>query len=197
MIPNLASLQPIGLRVVLLPAPSVVEQPEIIAAARAGDATAVRELLAAGADPNTRLQGSDINVPGGAGIPGRTALILAAYGGHVEVARELLAAGADVNLLDGGGFSALWVAASGNRLGVMNALLAVDGVDLNQSALLGRTACCEAAARGHVAIVERLLEAGADVELRDDYGRTALHWARMKAHGVIVRMMLQDFGAPE
>jgi len=54
----------------------------------------------------------------------------------------------------------------------------------------------EAAARGNAGAVAMLLEAGADVELRDDYGRTALHWARMKAHGVIVRM-LQDFGAPE
>ena len=38
------------------------------------------------------------------------------------------------------------------------------------------------AARGHVAIVERLLEAGADVE-RDDYGRTG-RWLRHGAFGV-------------
>ena len=61
----------------------------LIRAAADGDAGAVRELLAGGADVNART------------LAGDTALIRAAFFGHAEVVRDLLAAGADPLARDG------------------------------------------------------------------------------------------------
>ena len=61
----------------------------LIRAAADGDAGAVRELLAGGADVNSRTPIGD------------TALIRAAFFGHAEVVRVLLAAGADARARDG------------------------------------------------------------------------------------------------
>ena len=60
----------------------------ICAAAQSGNVLVVRELLAAGADPN---------IPG---IYGMTALLYAAMDGDVRVIRELLAWGANPTLAD-------------------------------------------------------------------------------------------------
>jgi Ankyrin repeats (many copies) len=48
--------------------------------------------------------------------------------------------------------------------------------------LFGRTALHWAAQEGHRAVVELLLEKGADVEARDNDGRTALHFAESKGN---------------
>lgn len=58
---------------------------ELFSAAEAGDLGKVRELLAQGADVNTR------------GDKGLMPLHCAAYGGHVEIAELLIEKGADVN----------------------------------------------------------------------------------------------------
>ena len=60
----------------------------LIDAANRGDAAAVRQLLAAGADPAAR------------GAHGETALHLAAVGGSVEIVRCLLDAGAGIDARD-------------------------------------------------------------------------------------------------
>lgn len=62
---------------------------ELIRAAEAGDAQAVKRLLAEGAS----VQARDVR--------GRTALVAATYGNRVEAARLLIAAGVDVNARDG------------------------------------------------------------------------------------------------
>ncbi|OQR91700.1 hypothetical protein ACHHYP_20173 [Achlya hypogyna] len=48
-----------------------------------------------------------------------------------------------------------------------------------------------AAICGHVAIVRRLLAAGADVNAVDDYKRTPLHWASEYGYGAMVRLLLE------
>ena len=61
----------------------------LIRAAAEGDAGAVRDLLAGGADVNAST------------MKGETALMRAAFFGHAEVVRLLLQAGADVGMKDG------------------------------------------------------------------------------------------------
>jgi ankyrin repeat protein len=72
-----------------LPPPS-----PLFAAIASGDAQAVGQRLAEGADPN------------GPDATGRTPLIAAAQAGHEAVVRRLLAAGADRTLRDRDGLSA-------------------------------------------------------------------------------------------
>ena len=54
-----------------------------------------------------------------------------------------------------------------------------------------RTALHEAAERSQADEVTRLLEAGADVEARDNFGRTALYGAASKGDLGIVKVLLE------
>ena len=48
-----------------------------------------------------------------------------------------------------------------------------------------------AARNGHFVIVKLLLEAGADVEARDRWGQTALHWAAKRSQANEVKLLLE------
>ena len=48
-----------------------------------------------------------------------------------------------------------------------------------------------AAGKGDTAVVEALLEAGADVEAKDSHGWTALHIAAMEGHSAVVKVLLE------
>jgi ankyrin repeat protein len=58
----------------------------------------------------------------------------------------------------------------------------------------GYTALMKAASRGHLSIVETLLEAAADPDCKDPNGYTALFWATIGGHDAVVRFLL-DAGA--
>lgn len=87
--------------------------PDLLTAAKSGDAAATRTLLAQGADPNMR------------GEKGATPLMIAAARGHLEVARALLAGGAKPDLQDESAMrmSALHVAAYRGRVEMVRLLL--------------------------------------------------------------------------
>lgn len=153
-------------------------------AARRGDAMAVRELLAAGADVNaahgdgmTGLHWAAFNgdaetagvlVASGAQLEVRTRLgahrplHVAAKEGHGEVVALLLNAGADASPLTTTGAAPLhFAAASGNLLSVSALLDHGAPVDV-QEPEWGQTPLTFAAARGRTEAVEALLAAGAD-----------------------------------
>jgi ankyrin repeat protein len=113
-------------------------------------------------------------------------------GGHEAIVPLLLAKGADVKILDRLNGESLLHRASGNRrfAGVVQQLLA-KGADPNVVAKDGETALFLPAMWGYVAIVELLLEAGADATL----GTIApLYYASQNGHSTVVRMIL-DKGA--
>ena len=172
-------------------------EPAIVAAARTGDLNEVRELIAdGGVDVDERYEFSDTHLPFSQGVPGRAALGVAAFAGHLEVVRVLIAAGADVNQTDEGGFSPLVIAVFRSETAIAHELLAVDGINLEARALLGRTALILAAGLGLVNTVALLIQKGADLTARDDLGRTALNWARA-LHKDAVATLLEEHGAPE
>lgn len=170
--------------------PAAPETP-LITAASYGDGDVARILVGAGADLNATA------APTSGGVPGGTALRHAAVFGMTDVVDVLVAAGAtihDIAEAAAAGNITGWLhadtplqdrvrafvmAADHQRLDVINQLVAagtpVDAID----ARWGRQALQVAAQNGRAASVRRLVELGADPNLRDPvHGLTALAWCR-------------------
>lgn len=147
----------------------------------------VRVLLRAEADVNTMTK------------RGMTALTMAAGEGHAPVVETLLAAGADTSL---GGKKTedmpdvleetpLIRAAGCGRLPVVHILLA-NGADVNaRSPTLGFTALLGAAKNEEWAVVEPLVEAGADVNIITEDGYSALVCATGAGHVPTMKVLLK------
>jgi ankyrin repeat protein len=133
----------------------------LIQAAEAGDWTAVKSLLARGADVHAR---DDCRW---------TALMRAAQDNNIDIVKMLLNHGASADVVDKGGYSTAMVAA-GNGHTAMLDLLVQHGADLShQDDTLGWTALIWAAKEGHQETARRLLELGADPTQTDFEGHTA------------------------
>ncbi|MEI5097972.1 ankyrin repeat domain-containing protein [Streptomyces sp. PmtG] len=168
------------------------------AAAEAGDAVTVADLLAGGAAADAR-GGAGGPAPGDgvAGargqVPGqrrRTALDAAVGAGHAEVVRLLLAAGADPEQDVGASAqeTPLVLAAARGDTGVVRLLLDA-GAHPDTRRGGAATALMVAAMEGHTDAVALLLDRGADLE-REGRGRTALEWAAFGGRLAVVRLLL-------
>ena len=124
---------------------------ELFGAARDGNATRVRELVAQGADMNERRAG------------GATALHMAAGFGHEGVTRTLLALGADKEIESDGGMRPLHVAAMSGHVEVTRGLVQ-SGVLLDTQTAHG-TAHAISLHHGHPQVTS-LLEAAVQSRLR-------------------------------
>lgn len=190
---------------------------DLLAAARSGDAEAVRDAVRRGADPETRDEQR------------RTPLLLAATGDHVEAAEVLVAAGADPDALDqrhdtpwlvtgvtGSAAMARVLAKAGpdytivNRYGGTSLIPAGEHghadyvrevttnpairVDVDHVNDLGWTALLEAVVLGdggpeHQETVRLLLAAGADRSIADTSGTTPLEHAVQKGQHEVARLL--------
>jgi len=145
----------------------------LMAAARAGDVESIGLLLSAGADPNAREQ-----------THGETALIWAAGENHGDAIHGLVAGGADPDqqgrVLDLASME--WV-----QIGMVSTVLPAGG----WSPLM--YAARENAADAALA----LIEAGADLDLRDADGTTALGFAIMNEHYDLAAALLEAGADPD
>lgn len=158
-------------------AASASERP-LIEAVRAGDAGAVRGLLARGADP------------GAPETDGTTALHWAAHHDHGEIAGLLLDAGAAVDAANRYGVTPLTLAAGRGGAPIVEALLDA-GADPNTTLPEGETALMTAARTGSAAAVQVLLEHGADPHLTEALrGQTPLMSAAAARSAAVVRELL-------
>ncbi|GJN23856.1 hypothetical protein PR202_gb11546 [Eleusine coracana subsp. coracana] len=128
----------------------------VLAAARKGEARAVRRA----ADGGASVEGRDAH--------GWTPLMRAAFKGRADAVRDLVARGADVDMADTEGYTALHCAAEAGRADVVDLLLK-NGANAKATTTKGRTAAEVAAALGKSKVV-RLLEKAAGGVGRKDVG---------------------------
>ena len=167
-------------------------------------------LIAGGADVNQR------------GAGGKTAIFHAALAGsgYTDCVEVLIAAGANLNLQDDRGHTVLSSVAAAENYPMFNLLMqagastaGLESIQLIQAATAGNVdrvqsllvtninldldrgaAIGNAAAAGHTKIVELLIRAGANVNLRDKLGFTPIASAAYAGYGEIVRLLI-DAGA--
>lgn len=168
-------------------APTVAEAAEyegLHRAAQEGDAEAIRQLAAGGAD----LEARDGN--------GRTPVHVAAFASHEAALRALAEAGADTNALDGDAYDAVTIAAVADDPELMSLALQLGTrPDLVTSRWQG-TALIAAAHLGHAEVVRRLIAAGAPLDHVNNLGWTALIEAVVlgdggPAHREVVRALVE------
>ena len=114
--------------------------------------------------------------------PARTPLYQAASQGHLPMVQELLRLGCGVNRPSKDNESPLWIASRRGHLKVCSALIDARAA-INAQCLLGEFPLYKAAEFGHVRVVELLLGAGADLDLVDTNGGSALDVARAGGSG--------------
>ena len=145
-------------------------------------------------------RGHNVNAYDGSGW---TPLQNAAFYGHTKIARELIRAEADVHLkVKGPGRNVLRIAAYYifqimMKISVLCSRLILDaglGIDEQDCFFEGRTALMLAAQNGHSAVVAELVKAGADVNVKDRKGMTAVLLAR---NYDVIRQLTQENGDVE
>jgi ankyrin repeat protein len=146
---------------------------------------------------------------------GQTPFLRAALSGDVAAMRLLLEHGADPNLPTQAGTTPLmaaagvnWVVAQTYTESNSSLLEAIDicfehGADVNATNSMGLTALLGAANRGSNEIIEKLVERGARLDVKDKEGRDALRWAEgvfLAAVGAERKpttiALLEELGAP-
>jgi ankyrin repeat protein len=186
---------------------------DLLIAARIGDATKVRAMLAKGANPNTEsAQGYtallhaaemghsetvEVLLSGGTNPNarsdfGHTALMLAIIEGNKKIVRVLLSKGADANAKENTeGLTALIYAVKAGQIDIVNVLLA-KRIDINAIDRNGRTALIHATGEGAIPVMLSLLAKGADPNARDNDGKTALIYAVGENRHEVVRALLDQ-----
>ncbi|RDL49163.1 hypothetical protein BLJAPNOD_00260 [Ensifer sp. M14] len=159
---------------------------EMIAAAQAGNAAELSELIKRGATLDAR------------DASGATALLVATHENRIDAARALIEAGADVNAKDDIQDSPYLYAGARGHLEILKLTLE-NGADLRSTNRYGGTALIPAAERGYVETVKTLIKAGVDVDHVNRLGWTALIEAVIlgtggEKHTEIVRLLI-DAGA--
>ncbi len=164
---------------ILTAAISVGGQASLVDAARAGDTTTVRGLLAKKADVNL------------AAPDGTTALHWAVQRDDAAMVDALLRAGAKAVTATRYGVTPLQLAATNGNAAVITRLLAA-GADPNTAMPDGETVLMTASRTGAVEAVRVLLDRGADLRRKEPArGQTALMWAAAENNAAVVKLLIE------
>lgn len=121
---------------------------------------------------------------------GRTPLHLGAQGGHPGTITTLLEAEADKEVQDGSGLTPLHVAVLGNHEEAVDKLLA-GGSNANARDEEGCVPSHIAASRGLESIIRKLSRHGG-FDIKDNNGRTSLHYASLGGHAGCIKLILGE-----
>jgi len=166
-----------------------------------GDAADVKRHLAGNADPNEKIEvgsGEGGVITGKAdgklikADPRLVAIIL----GHNDVVQALLDHGVDPNRRIGKLVGGMAISATPVTAAINECNAAILKLLLEKGAKLGPRSLMTAAAAGDVACVELLISKGADVNAKDDIGRTAMDFARQNKHDEVMAV-LRKHGAKD
>ena len=122
---------------------------------------------------------------------GRSPLHWASENGELALVKILVRAGAEVRVADNEGDTCLTLAAYFGETETVRYLVSLPEVDMNQRGLSGRTALHNAVLKVHAAMVELLIDAGADIETKDEMGRSPLHVACRSGELAVVKMLVE------
>ncbi|PQZ92341.1 hypothetical protein CQ018_12640 [Arthrobacter sp. MYb227] len=161
-------------------------RPALVLATRSNAVDVAKALILAGANVNAQDTQQD------------SAFLFAGAEGLDEILKLTLAHGADVASTNRYGGTALIPAAEHGYVQTIKLLLETE-IDVNHVNNLGWTALLEAVILGsggtdHQEVIKLLIEAGADVNLPDAQGVSALEHARQKQQSAVAKL-LEEAGA--
>ena len=123
---------------------------------------------------------------------GRSPLHLASLSGALTTVMMLVKAGADVRATDSNRDTCLTLAAHFGHTDTVRYLVGLPEVDLNhQDSKNYNTALHVAVERKHGNVVQVLIDAGADIETRNDEGRSPLHLASISGELTTMKMLVK------
>ena len=121
---------------------------------------------------------------------GWTALMFAIHEDHTEAAVLLLDSGARVDVKSKSAWRAVTLAVEDRRTEIVEAMIE-RGIDVvNEVNHMGQTSLIVAVESRNAGMVKVLMEAGADPFRKDNYGKTALDYARELNQQEIMRILL-------
>jgi uncharacterized protein len=154
---------------------------ELIEFVRAGDTAAVKRMVDAGADVETR------------DAENASLLMLAAHAGDLPMVKLLIESGADVNAGDERGWAPLAKAVYNpeSKRGFADVVQTLIDAGANIEAAIGYGVrpLMLAAGYGETAVVEVLLQAGADVLACNEGGYTALMMVKQKHYVDVINLL--------
>ena len=128
---------------------------------------------------------------------GQSPLLVASSRGSTPIVKVLVEAGAKVCVTDNEGDTCLICAVRNEKWGhteTVSYLAGLKDVDVNHKGQNMRTALHCAVDKGHIYVVQVLIDAGADIEAKDNMGHSPLHLACRSGTLAIVKMLV-DAGA--
>ena len=147
-----------------------------------GDFDSVRSLVSGGTSVDFQDEEGD---------DGSTPVINCCSSGQPKILQFLLEQGADADVADGVGWTALHYASGNNKPECMTVLLR-HGVVVNAVTMNGETSLWMASMKGNLPTVELLVQAGADIEKADIFGKIPLDKAREEEHAEVVKYLAAE-----